>query len=327
MTADADADMRRRQAADWFARLNQREVAAADIKAFSAWRSDPENAAAFDRMQEIWAAAGALARDPAMAALTEEARSRTKRAKRGARKPAAIQPWLIAGAVVLALAGGLWTWRMGQPAQYATAVGERRVVELADGSRVMLDTGSQIRVRFRDDARLVELASGQARFDVKASPERSFTVSAGDTLVTATGTRFDVRRDGAGARVLLVEGQVSVKDRASEDRTWTLRPGQQIRTSSPRPTIAEVDIPSATSWTTGRLIFDRTPVTAAVAEVNRYTDKPIEVRDPEVAAALVSGAFDAGDVEGFAAALRDLYGLEASRSAEGGWVLSSASAK
>lgn len=327
MTVDVEADIRRRQAADWFARLNQRAVSAADVKAFSAWRADPQNASAFDRMQELWAAAGALAGEPGMAALTQQARNRNASARRSRRARPALQPWLVAGAVALMLVGGVWTWRSAQPVQYATDVGERRTVELADGSRVMLDTGSRIRVRFSGDRRAVELTSGQAMFEVAASPERPFVVTAGQTQVTATGTRFDVRLDGVGARVVLVEGRVAVKHEDGEARAWTLAPGQQVRTSAVTPIIATVDVQTAMSWTTGRLMFDRTPVVVAVAEVNRYTDKPIEIRDPAVAEAVVSGVFDAGDVDGFVAALEDLYGLQSSRSPQGGRILSPAPKK
>ena len=47
MTTEADADIRRKETADWFARLNQRKVSTTDVRAFSAWRADSANAAAF----------------------------------------------------------------------------------------------------------------------------------------------------------------------------------------------------------------------------------------------------------------------------------------
>ena len=60
MTTEAQADIRRKETADWFARLNQRRVTTSDVQAFSAWRRDPANARAFDRMQAMWEAAHAL---------------------------------------------------------------------------------------------------------------------------------------------------------------------------------------------------------------------------------------------------------------------------
>lgn len=73
MTIEGDADIRRREAADWFARLNQRTVTTGDVKGFSEWRRDPANAQAFGRVEALWDAAGTLAKDPEMASLTREA--------------------------------------------------------------------------------------------------------------------------------------------------------------------------------------------------------------------------------------------------------------
>ena len=68
--------------------------------------------------------------------------------------------------------------------------------------------------------------------------------------------------------------------------------------------------------------FENTPIAAAVAEVNRYSSKPIELRDQRISSIRVSGAFNTGDVDGFVAALRDLYHLEAVTAADGHLILS-----
>ena len=300
----------REEAATWFAALRRGPMAVEERQAFDAWRADPRKQAALDGMHELWGEVSAV-RELGVAAPAP--RPSLGRMAAG----------IAAGAVLTA---GVLTLAVNPPGGHRlrTDVGEQRTIQLADGSRVMLDTGSHIRVRFSGDRRAVELTSGQAMFEVAASAERPFTVTAGQTEVTATGTRFDVRLDGAGARVVLVEGRVAVKHEGGGERAWTLSPGQEVRTSAPKPVVANVDLGTVTSWTTGRLVFDRTPVTVAVAEVNRYTDKPIEIQDPEVAEAVVSGVFDAGDVDGFVAALEDLYGLETSRSAQGRRVLSPA---
>ena len=62
-------------------------------------------------------------------------------------------------------------------------------------------------------------------------------------------------------------------------------------------------------------------VAVAVAEVNRYTRQPIELRDERISSIRVSGAFDAGDIDGFVAALQDLYPLEARRAPDGHLIL------
>lgn len=98
MTIEGDADIRRREAAEWFARLNQRTVTTADVKGFSEWRRDPANAQAFGRVEALWDAAGTLAKDPEMKALTREA-SGVRPPQNGVRRPAVscqsapLAPW------------------------------------------------------------------------------------------------------------------------------------------------------------------------------------------------------------------------------------------
>jgi len=200
-------------------------------------------------------------------------------------------------------------------------------VALADGSHLILDTGSRVSVRFTGERRTVALTQGQAMFEVARDAGRPFVVRAGDTEVTALGTRFDVRRSGAGARVILVEGRVAVRKPAASDTRWSLSPGQQLLTSAPRPRVAPVNVVASTSWSAGRLTFDDTPIAVAVAEVNRYSRSPIVLQDARLASVPVSGVFNVGDIDGFVAALSDLYGLDATISDDGRILLGSASKK
>lgn len=319
MTVDRDLDIRRQEAATWFARLGQRRVSTDDVRRFSAWRKDPRNARAYERVEAAWAASETLAADPDMSALTREALGRARPA---ARAQALVRArWKPIGAVTAAAAlllAGLWA--VNRPAVYVTDVGEQRIVRLADGSRLTLDTATRVRVRLAGDERTVDLVSGQALFDVAGDPARPFVVRAGQVRVTALGTRFDVRRSGDGARVTLVEGRIAVRE-AEADRAWTLTPGEQVLAAGPAPVVRRVDVARETSWTTGRLIFDRTPIAAAVAEVNRYSEARLDLRAAHLAEVEVSGVFDAGDTEGFVAALGDLYGVTARAGAGGSIVL------
>src|SRR3546814_17633087 len=93
---------------------------------------------------------------------------------------------------------------------YATTTGEQRTVALDDGSRVVLDTGSDLKVQYGRRERRLTLLRGRADFRVQHDSDRPFVVLVGDASVTATGTRFQVRTaDDAGAGNLL-EGEVVV---------------------------------------------------------------------------------------------------------------------
>jgi transmembrane sensor len=326
MTVESDADIRRREAAAWFARLKQRRVESDDIRAFSEWRRSPENAAAFARVESMWDAAEVLAHDADIAALTASAATRD-----AARRPTLKQKlWPALGATLAAAAalGALGFWHQQRPQIYETETGERRVVQLTDGSTVHLDTDSRIAVRLRGSLRRIELMSGQALFDVAHDTARPFVVDAGEARVTALGTRFDVFRLGEEVRVILVEGQIRVETpKAQRPGSWTLEPGEQVVPSARSPVVAKVDAIRATSWTSGRLIFDQTPLAAAVAEINRHSRTKIELRAAGVAETPVSGAFDAGDVEGFVSAVTELYPVRIESAGDGVIVLRDAPKK
>lgn len=325
MTADKDIDTRRREAAQWFARLNQKRVSAADVTGFSQWRRSPENAAAYARVEALWQSADTLAGDPDVEALRQSARDRANRSYRpdlkGAKRLIPIGATLAV--VVAIVAVPMWA---GRSRAYDTEIGERRVVALSDGSEVTLDTNSSIRVRFTRDRRTVELIRGQALFEVQGDHARPFVVAAGTTDVTAVGTQFDVRRIGPGARVTLIEGRVDVVSRADSGPRWRLSPGEQISTTG-RQTVQRVNIETETSWTSGRLIFDGDTVETAVAEINRYSRAPIVLEAPGIARIAVSGAFDSRDTAGFASALVELYPVTARTAPDGRIVIRDDSTK
>ena len=319
---DGDVETRRREAADWFARLNQRRVSGDDVRAFSAWRKTPENAAAYERVEALWQAAENLSGDPDIAAALAQATAPEAAPRRARSMASRLFKPLGALAAVVVVAVCVTIWVLQRPLSYSTGVGEQRSVRLADGSRITLDTASHIRVRLQGDRRHVELVDGRALFDVRSDATRPFVVTAGGATVTALGTRFDVRRLDEGARVLLLEGRVSVARATGDDDRWTLKPGQQVATSEPRPQIVEVDVPAATSWVGGRVTFQGTRLADAVAEMNRYSETRIVLHADALSDIPMNGVFDTGDQAGFVAALVDLYGLQVGRDGKDAIVLS-----
>lgn len=317
MTVENDQDIRRQEAAAWFARLNQRKVTTRDVTGFSQWRRSPENAEAYARVEALWAATETLSADPDLAALTDQARASA------AQNPASSRRWsyllkpvgVAAGAV--AIVCGVGFWGLTRPSIYQTATGEQRTVLLQDGSHLTLDTASRVSVRLSRTDRIVTLSKGQAFFDVASDPDRPFVVQAGGTRITALGTRFDVRRFDDGARVVLVEGRVLVRRAQTVDRSWSLAPGQQISTQAPAPVVQVTDAVEATSWTQGRLTFHEMRLDDAIAEINRYSEHPIILRAPGLADITVNGVFDSDDQSGFVAALVDLYGVSTTRERDG----------
>jgi len=303
---DSEAERRLAEAAAWRVRLAEAE--ARTSLEFEQWLSEAKNQAAWQQVSRGWEMFDDLARAPAMMSVRDAAIDDAERTRRSLREPLRTRRWagLAAAMVVLGFAGyaGYAWWN--QPDDYSTAVGERRVITLADGSKLSLDTDSEVTVRYRAHERALQLLKGQARFDVAHDKKRPFSVVAGSQKVIATGTAFNI--DMAGPRVLvtLIEGRVVVLDKSADtsQRLWTgrteLKSGQQLAAGARTPPeVTQANIARATAWTNGQIVFDDEPLSSIAERVNRYGGPQVVIADPKVGAMKISGVLNAGDTLGF----------------------------
>ena len=304
MTPSLSSDQIDAVAAAWLARLHG--ASGDDARpAFEAWLADdPAHAAAFARASETWAIL------PRAARYAED----DVRPPQSSARPALLRPAALAACLSLLVAiGALW-WSFADPGAYATRPGEQRVATLEDGSRIALNTDTQVDVRFDPDRRRIDLDRGEAMFEVAHDASRPFVVVAGDTRVEAIGTVFTVRRSHNDVIVTLIKGKVAVShDRPSlagrVETPVVLRPGEKLTEPLDGPRRIEPEsVEVATAWRRGQTVFDETPLGSAVSELNRYGGPPIVVDDPRVAALPVSGVF-ATNAPDFAEAVAALHGL------------------
>jgi len=217
---------------------------------------------------------------------------------------------LLVGSAVLLLGRGVVT----------TTIGEQKTLNLGDGTRVELNTDTRLVVKYDATARVVELKSGEAYFSV-AHELRPFVVMAGNRKVIAVGTSFTVRRDqiSDATTVTLIEGRVAVAPTSAPDllpkqetpEVKILSAGERLRI--PRHAPSTLDTPSmdrVTGWMRGQLIFDHTPLSEAVQELNRYSTTRLRLRSPETGQIPVSGTFRVSDSVSFARAAAETYNLE-----------------
>ena len=301
------------EASAWRFRLAEDGVESSE--AFEAWIDDPLNAAAWDQVQGPWLRMGEAATSPELMAIRAGALGRARR--QGARRwrptgAAGRMAAALAAVAVVAGAYGGWQWLAAQPQVYRTRLGERRVVPLADGSRISLDSGSEVRIRYSKDARKLELVSGQARFDVAHDVQRPFSVTARNQTVVATGTAFNVDLLGPKVMVTLIEGRVVVLQQparaglaapaspSAKPPSVVLVAGQQLTAGPPAepPQVATVNLDRATAWESGQLVFADEPLSSVAERVSRYAEHPVTV-DAAAGAMRISGVFKSGDVATF----------------------------
>jgi transmembrane sensor len=313
-------DERRQQAADWLARLNSRSVSTEELQEFYSWRQHPTNAEAYGQVERLWNDSRSLGGDRDVAGAVKAALERPQQ-RTGLLEGLSRRTMFGGGALAIA-AAVLGFLLINRPTQYVTGTGEQRLITLDDGSRMRLNTDTEVAVEYAEGQREVELNRGQAFFEVRADPHRPFFVRSGSFVVRTLGTDFDVRKDNGDLRVTLVHGAVLVSDDRRPDGGSRLAPGDAyVLEHGETAQIHKTDVELATSWLSGRMVFKDTPLGAAVAEANRYSRRKIELRSATLSELKVDGSFEAGDTDAFVAALAALFPLRSQATPEGNIIL------
>ncbi|XAH21370.1 FecR family protein [Xylophilus sp. GW821-FHT01B05] len=309
-------------AADWLARRDSGAWTDTDQQALDAWIAESiAHRVAWLRLSSVWQRSdrlSALRAPPAQAA--PPAAEPVPQAAPAPRLPRFSMQRIAAG-VLLAAAGCGWLgWQYTQGLQgehYATAVGARQSVALPDGSVLTLNTATHVRTSVNKSERKVWLEDGEAFFDIAHDKQHPFVVMAGDRRITVLGTRFLVRRQGDQVNVTVEEGRVQIAsaqgDKSSKGGEPTVLTRNQAAVASAGNLLvlskAQKQIDDELSWRQGRLVFDQMTLGDAAAQFNRYNTRQLVIADPAIARIRIGGSFDASNMSGFVALLKQGFGL------------------
>jgi transmembrane sensor len=210
-----------------------------------------------------------------------------------------------------------------------TRIGEWRDMVLPDGSTAHLGPRTVIRLDFTSEQRVTRLARGEAMFDVVNDPSRPFYVNAGLAGVHATATRFGVSREEQEVLVTVAQGKAAVTQgnpsASSKVEDVSLNAGEQASVTLTGPVeVRKVNLGRELAWVQKRLIFDKQTLAQAVYEFNRRNRVQVEVTDPNVAAQIVDGTFNAADPESFVTTVAGTLHLKVQREGSDRLVLASA---
>ncbi|KAF1029392.1 MAG: Protein FecR [Pseudomonas sp.] len=256
------------------------------------------------------------AEDETLARHREELRKRFPLPTPKPRKP---RKGLIAGALLVLVSAGLvWLDPAYRTEHYSSAIGERRVLDLTDGSRLVLDSNTRVEVSWHLRTRQVKLASGQVLFNVRRTLIRPFLVDAGTARIKVLGTQFNVFREPYAVHVALMRGSVHVESTMDPTQHMQLIPGQQAEVRHGQLRLADnADIPRILAWRDRRLMFSHTPLSEAIAQIQRYRQAPIRLDDERLASLEVSGVFNTNKVEELLDLLPRILPVALKRDADG----------
>ena len=326
---EANLQPLQQHAIEWLLRLRTRELTEAETRAFADWLSqDAGHAQAFADAEDLFDAmsqAAQMEAEPVPVTLSGAnttavvARLPKRRPGRWLAVPLALAAtWLFAATLVMPKQISLWDAYFSD---YHTGTGEQRSIRLADGSQMLLDTGTAVSVDYQDTSRHVTLHHGQAQFTVTGDAARPFTVSAGELQVRALGTVFDVYRKASGdIHVTVREHAVAARLVAATDalQTPTLRigEGQQLHYVHDRRTLEPpeaIDSGLAGAWRQRLVIIKDRPLAELVAEIERYRPGRIFLGGENLNNLRVTGLFSLADPDASLAKVRAIMGLKETR--------------
>ena len=327
-------ELRLEAASRWVLKIDEGLSAHSEMELKTWLADDPRHMAVLLEVAEAWDKLDSLSRLAELFPLSAE-------------RPQPARPGLFARPRVLAAAASLlvvvsatlfvFSDRLGfddpRPpatvaATYETAIGEQKTVLLPDGTEVVLNTDTILRVAYSRDARVLHLTRGELHVDVALDSTRPLSVVAGDRIVQALGTEFSVQiTDEQHVEVLVTEGKVVVGVQPARIHTVPENPESSVFVP---PVLAQTEantvdageamvlgldeevvkpvtadeIEVQLSWKKGRLIFRSKPLAEALAEVERYTTVEFIIVDENLKTKFLSGRFRAGDVDTLLASLK-----------------------
>jgi len=307
-------------AAQWIARRSSETWSTADEAELEQWlNASTRNLIAYLRLQAVWQQANRLnvlgagfergvvpgvddfRASPFFQRVSKQSRAsgRMVSVARSYRALAAM------ASVLMVIASGAWYWTASHSGKsYSTPIGVTAAVPLPDGSKITLNTNSEVRVAVTERARKVELKQGEAFFEVAKDAGHPFVVHAGDKNIIVVGTKFSVLRMGKEVRVVVTEGRVRVEQDqpGAQTPSTQLSAGSVARSMDGSMAIQEHTLPDAEemlSWLSGYIVFHETSLADAAAEFNRYNTVEFVIDDPSVAALTISGNFRATNIDSF----------------------------
>lgn len=173
--------------------------------------------------------------------------------------------------------------------EFVAAYGTRSAIILPDGSKVWLNSGSNLKYGrdFNQDQRTVFL-TGEAFFDVTANKSKPFDVITGRFTVRAVGTAFNVfSYEENEFETSLEKGSTLVFQSKNKDHDTPLlkmKPGQRAVFDEKQGNLilSEVDVSQFSTWREGKLTFKNAPMHEVIAKLKRWFNVDIEIKDPEL---------------------------------------------
>lgn len=265
----------------WLVDLHSGDPQQADWEAYLQWcETSPEHQRAAQKAEWLWEQLGGALQRPV---------------PRSRRLP------VLGLVLVTGLACGL-VWHgdeQGWMADQRTAVGERRTLQLADGSRLELGPQTRVDIELDGPQRRLHLYRGELYVQVARDPQRPFEIAAGDGNLRALGTAFAVRRQDDAVHLVVTEHAVRARVQAGgATQTAEVQAGQGLDYDADglsRPYAVDPD--AETAWRHDRLVFSNRSLGEVLDALKPYHRGLFWIRDEALRQLPVTGVVGTDDLQ------------------------------
>jgi transmembrane sensor len=152
----------------------------------------------------------------------------------------------------------------------ATAAGEKKAVQLSDGTKINLNAGTQLYVPadYGKKERKVKL-QGEAFFEVAQDASHPFSIESDSTVTTVLGTSFNIRSYD-GFQIAVASGTVKISDAVSgKTLAETLTANKQLIRADNHTTISDINVGIAGAWRSNIFYFNNNTIYEIGEELER----------------------------------------------------------
>ncbi|MBL4672887.1 MAG: FecR domain-containing protein [Arenicella sp.] len=306
------------EAAEWILRLDESNDSNFAVSEWRSWMDrSPEHHRAFKKMLDLWGRADELV---VLESSTDREHVEAK-TKNNWHWGMAIAASLLIVPVVSYM---LILFQFNQPndvlfsATYHTGKKEHFGVVLPDGSAIELGADTHVEISYNGSSRHATLLSGESFFKVAKDSNRPFRVYSDTSVTQAVGTAFNVHAGFKETTVTVTEGTVRVRALLSNDigskpvsgaAYSTLIVGEAVRVKNDGVLgqVVKIDPARETSRRQGRLTFVDRDLISVITDLNRYSDREIEIRGDKVSRLRFSGMVRQDGIDEWLEALPQVF--------------------
>ena len=151
-------------------------------------------------------------------------------------------------------------------------------IELSDGSKIWLNSASELKFIEKNEKRIVARLSGEAFFEISHNPKREFIIDADQMRIHDLGTEFNIRAYPHDDNIVasLKEGSINVELLAGK-RMVTMNPNDHLvfQKSANKCSLEKTNPQYIAGWKDGKFVFIDKNLREICDELEKWYDVKI----------------------------------------------------